>query len=152
MQWLVLCGIPYRGSDCAANAASTDPTNQLPTSLVGQATRPPGTPLLICNFLRVAQATSRCNSRSDRVFRAESRLVENINHAVSVQASGAVETTHILWETPAQDREIRPKSVSPFTKNCIASATSSKPMMRTRIRMPVSPITLRTRPAPARIQ
>jgi hypothetical protein len=32
-------GIPYRGSGALA---SPDPTNQLPTSLLGQATRPPG--------------------------------------------------------------------------------------------------------------
>ena len=43
VQWLVLCGIPYRGSGALA---SPDPTNQhhnlLPTSLLGQAIRPPG--------------------------------------------------------------------------------------------------------------
>ena len=39
LQWLVLCGIPYRGSGALA---SPDPTNQLPTSLIGQAKRPPG--------------------------------------------------------------------------------------------------------------
>lgn len=39
MQWLVLCGIPYRGSGALA---SPDPANQLPTSLFGQATRPLG--------------------------------------------------------------------------------------------------------------
>ena len=44
----------------------------------------------------------------------------------------------------AQCRGIIPRSVSPFTKNCIASATSSRPMMRTSIRMPVSPSTRRT--------
>ncbi len=46
-------------------------------------------------------------------------------------------------------REMTPRSVRPFTKNCIASATSSNPMIRTRIRMPVSPRTALTRPAPA---
>src|SRR5438876_7654612 len=39
MQWLVLCGIPYSGSGAKA---SPDRTNQLPTSLIGQATWPPG--------------------------------------------------------------------------------------------------------------
>jgi hypothetical protein len=41
MQWLVLCGIPYRGPG-ARDATSTDPTNQLPTSHLGQAQWPPG--------------------------------------------------------------------------------------------------------------
>jgi len=48
--------------------------------------------------------------------------------------------------------EITPKSVKPFTKNCMARATRSRPMMRTRMRIPVSPITVRTRSAPARTQ
>lgn len=39
MQWLVLCGIPYRGSGALA---SPDPANQPPSSHLGQATRPPG--------------------------------------------------------------------------------------------------------------
>jgi hypothetical protein len=39
MQWLVLCGIPYSGSGALASPVRT---NQLPTSLIGQATRPPG--------------------------------------------------------------------------------------------------------------
>ncbi len=46
-------------------------------------------------------------------------------------------------------REMTPRSVSPFTKNCMASATSSSPMIRTRIRIPVSPSTVFTLPAPA---
>ena len=45
-----------------------------------------------------------------------------------------------------------PRSVRPFTKNCMASATSSRPMMRTRMRIPVSPRTARTRSAPASTQ
>ena len=47
---------------------------------------------------------------------------------------------------------ITPRSVNPFTKNCTASATSSSPMIRTRIRIPVSPITRRTRSALASTQ
>jgi len=42
LQWLVLCGIPYRGSGMRRLRISPDPTNQLPTSLIGQAKRPPG--------------------------------------------------------------------------------------------------------------
>jgi hypothetical protein len=46
-------------------------------------------------------------------------------------------------------RAITPRSVSPFTKSCIASATSNSPMILTRIRIPVSPMNALTRPAPA---
>jgi len=48
-----------------------------------------------------------------------------------------------------QGREITPRSVNPFTKNCMASATSNSPMILTRMRIPVSPSTVFTLPAPA---
>lgn len=72
LQWLVLCGVPYRGPGDAINAISTDPTNQLPTSLDFSSAspnrgRPNGhreAPLLhYCNFLRVPQGTLLCNSQ-----------------------------------------------------------------------------------------
>ena len=47
-------------------------------------------------------------------------------------------------------RGITPRIVRPFTKNCMASATSSKPMMRTRMRIPVSPSRRCNRSAPLR--
>jgi hypothetical protein len=133
----------------------------------------------ICNFLRVAQATPRCKSRNRLNRRAVSRLPENINGPRTMQLMLAVERKRFLWETPSHARGIStknapdisischnnhcalggsnraycrgmtPRSVSPFTKNCMASATSNRPMMRTRIRIPVSPSTARTRPAPA---
>ena len=43
---------------------------------------------------------------------------------------------------------ITPRSVSPFTKNCTASAISSSPMILTRMRMPVSPSSFLTWSAP----
>ena len=49
----------------------------------------------------------------------------------------------------AHGREMTPRSVSPFTNNCMASATSNNPIILTRIRIPVSPINALTRPAPA---
>ena len=49
-------------------------------------------------------------------------------------------------------RAISPRSVNPFTKNCMASATSSRPIIRTRMRMPLSPRNRLTRSAPDRIQ
>jgi len=70
LQWLVLCGVPYRGPVGAINAASTDPTNQLPTSLRFRLIspnrgRPNGhreAPLLhYSNSLRVPQGTPVCN-------------------------------------------------------------------------------------------
>jgi hypothetical protein len=56
-----LQGTPYRGSAARKRRASSDPTNQLPTSL--QWGRPHGhreAPLLIYNLLRVAQAVLQC--------------------------------------------------------------------------------------------
>ena len=39
----------------------------------------------------------------------------------------------------SRGRAITPRSARPLTKYCAASATSSSPMMRTRMRIPVSP-------------
>lgn len=61
----------------------------------------------------------------------------------------AFEDREDMQATNPHGFEIIPRSVSPFTKNCIASATSSNPMILTRMRMPVSPSTVRIRPAPA---
>ncbi len=49
------------------------------------------------------------------------------------------------------DLAITPRSVRPLMKNWTARATSNRPMMRTRMRMPDSPIQPRTRFAPLRI-
>ena len=70
-------------------------------------------------------------------------------------ASATVEKTRKLLKNGispnrAYCRAITPRSVRPFTKNCTANATSSNPIMRTRILMPVSPKTRRTRSAPLR--
>ena len=43
----------------------------------------------------------------------------------------------------------KPKSVKPLATNCTASATSSRPINRIKMRMPVSPKYLRTPSAPA---
>jgi hypothetical protein len=45
-----------------------------------------------------------------------------------------------------------PRSVRPLMKNCTARATRSRPMMRTRMRIPDSPMMPRTRLAPFRIR
>jgi hypothetical protein len=47
---------------------------------------------------------------------------------------------------------IRPRSVRPLMKNCTARATSKRPMMRTRMRIPDSPMIPWTRLAPLRIR
>src|SRR6516164_1934672 len=47
---------------------------------------------------------------------------------------------------------IQPKSVSPLATNCTASATSSRPISRVMIRIPVLPRYRRTRSAPERTQ
>jgi hypothetical protein len=78
MQWLVLCGIPTGVQGCV-NAASTDPTNQLPTSHLGQATWPPGSSTAhlqlfesSTGFSPLQPATGSCRDR-------QLRLAENIS-------------------------------------------------------------------------
>ena len=145
-------------------------------------------PLLICNFLRVTQATLGCKSQKRLISRAVCDFPENNNgpritqpKAACGKASDSVgnssKATPIRLKSSCKfdrngllftslrsadgptrremrlsgryGREMIPRSVSPFTKNCMASATSSKPMILTRMRMPVSPSTIRIRPAPA---
>jgi len=107
--------------------------------------------LLICNFSRVAQATPVCKQSADHTCVALLQLRENSNPNSELQA-------HALWKAPLfvgnsrYWRAMTPRSVRPFTKYCIAKATSSRPITRTRTRMPVSPITFRTLPAPASTQ
>ena len=67
---------------------------------------------------------------------------------------GSISVFPLDWRGVAQNQgfsclEIMPKSVRPFTKNCMARATSKSPMILTRMRMPVSPRKVRTRLAPA---
>jgi len=147
------------------------PTNRLPTSPLGAGHKGHReAPLLICNFSRIAQATLRCKSRNRLISCAVPRLSENNNRTAFPQLSQPVERDRLLWETAldvrqywgnavsnhdkfsrlvSHGREITPRSVRPFTKNCMASATSSSPMILTNIRIPVSPITALTRPAAA---
>jgi hypothetical protein len=154
MQWIVLCGIPYRGSGATA---SPDPTNQFhyfgfPLPTWG---RPHGhreAPLLLCNSQRVAHATFDCK-------RCPSSPESSLCNSLRIATGPAVYKVEGLWKAscfcgkaPFYCRAINPKSVSPLTKNCMARATSKRPMMRTRMRIPVSPSTLRTLPAPASTQ
>ncbi len=69
-------------------------------------------------------------------------LLPALDHAqIRPRASLPVENFSWRRGSLASSRAITPRSVSPFTKNCAASATSSSPMMRTSIRIPVSPST-----------
>lgn len=62
MQWLVLCGVPYRGPGVILT--SPDPSNQLPTSHYGAGPSATGRlHRLIYSLLRIAQATLACNLR-----------------------------------------------------------------------------------------
>lgn len=61
---LFSAGFPT-GVNGAPNASSSNPTNRLPTSHEGQATKATGRlHCYICNFLRVAHASLMCNSRT----------------------------------------------------------------------------------------
>ena len=81
----VLCGIPYRGQGRCFRYL-VQPYE--PASLF-----PPGAgrighreaPLLICNFLRIAQAIPSCKSRKLLISLTVSRLFENTNRSAFLQ-------------------------------------------------------------------
>ena len=123
MQWLVLCGIPYSGSEVCSSVQlfhlirpyERVPLLWLPTSLdptyffrSGQALlrsafAPRATGRLNCsihNFLRVPQAALDCK-RATLVITAQSQLSKTISESVREQASRAVERGGFLWETTA---------------------------------------------------
>jgi len=155
MQWIVLCGIPYRGSGALA---SPDPTNvfhylsfPLPTLRAG----PKATGRLYCLLQLFESNTDHSHLQAVRTANllARLQLSENSNERDGMQARscgkcllsvGNSNYARLYW------RGIMPRSVRPFTKNCMARATSNNPMTLTRIRMPVSRITRRTPSAPAR--
>ncbi len=168
MQWLVLSRDSLQGFNGAHRAKLVRPNE--PASLFPhiqdskvpdlRSGRPHGhreAPLLTTNSIRVAQATPRCKhcgSTFCPAFRSVRNSQKNNNFKRLDSTSAGCGKLRILWETAAVPgdhmcRGISPKSVIPFTKYCIASATSSKPIMRTRIRMPVSPRNRRTRAAAA---
>jgi hypothetical protein len=91
----------------------------------------------------VVQAES-CGSEWKRWFRP----VNTLQRLCHIFASDPV-TLHER-AAPSKDygRTMTPRSASPLTKYCTASDTSSRPMMRTRMRMPVSPRARATRVAP----
>ena len=157
LQWLVLCGIPYRGSGVRLGAPHPAQRTSFPLPSWG---RPHGhreAPLLICNSQRVAHARPYCKfcSGSAPGCAAFAPCCNRPKRAANRQ-QGRREARGNPGFRRQFGRQwrgtIRPKSVSPLTKNCMARATSSRPMMRTRMRMPVSPMTWRTRPAPASTQ
>ena len=128
--------------------------------------------LLICDLLRISTThlESKAGLPVDGCGKVEKQRIEiRDQHRTSraIRDVGSwkdrspkwapAETTASLRPSPSLSpsypcRGMMPRSVRPFTKYCIARATSSNPMMRTRIRMPVSPRTPRTRPALARTQ
>jgi hypothetical protein len=96
---LVLCGIPYRGLRVASNAFTCTQTNQLPTSLNGQAKTPPGgSTAALCNFSRVTHVTLVCK-RTANLSCSQLRLPDNNNPATKTQANNPVETPPFLWES-----------------------------------------------------
>ncbi len=173
MQWLVLSRDYLQGPTEGASNSLDLPNERtsfpLPSILFnftesGQATRPPGGSTAHYNFTRVAQATLRCKCWRAMNVKTEPALCNSARIAISrgyKQAPQPVESAVFCGKVlpallfppcsfPAlQCRGISPKSVIPFTKYCIARATSRRPIMRTRMRMPVSPITWRTRLAAA---
>lgn len=166
MQWVCSLWYSLQGPG-ALHSASPYPTNRLPLVSKTRPTTPvcQEAPLLHLQLFEISTANLCLQLIRLRFSQSQSQLSESINEPLSMQAI-------LLWKarifcgkrphprSPRTDRESllayprtkNPRSVSPFTKNCIASATSSSPIMRTRMRIPVSPITDFTRPAAARIQ
>ena len=129
----------------------------LPSS--GQATRPPGGSTAHLQLLENSTSYSLFATRGRLSRNRQLRLVENSNQHARMQANNLWESRAFCGKTvlapappPLHCFAITPRSVKPLTKNCIARATSSKPIIRTRMRMPVSPRNARTRPAPASTQ
>lgn len=96
MQWLVLCGIPYRGSGALA---SPDPANQLPTSLLGQATRPPGGSTAHLQLSKSSTCYLCLQAVHGQAVFTSVQLPENSNPSAYLQALQPVESPLFLWET-----------------------------------------------------
>ncbi len=101
MQWIVLCGIPYRG---AGALASPDPTNQfhhfrfpLPSFGAGHSGHREAL-LLICNFLRVPLDTLFCKELGHETLPTSLQLFENSKGLVSTQALALWK----MWESTAE--------------------------------------------------
>jgi hypothetical protein len=101
MQWLVLCGIPYRGSGALA---SPDPTNQLPTSLYGAGHKGHReAPLLISNFFE--SSTGRCRLQATQYPSRRSlacNCEENSNSVPDLQPRRLWETAISVGNSPSQ--------------------------------------------------
>lgn len=98
MQWLVLCGIPYRGPGALA---SPDPTNwfhhfcfPLPSCGAGHSGHREAL-LLIFSFLRVPLDTLFCKRLAHQTFPTSLQLFENNKGLASAQAL----TLWKMWES-----------------------------------------------------
>jgi len=89
-------GIPYRGSGALA---TPNPTNWLPTSLIGQALRPPGGSTAHQQLSK--SSTSHSALQLVNIVSAFTRLQlpENSNTSAEAQGPQAVEEGRFLWET-----------------------------------------------------
>lgn len=98
MQWFLFsAGFPTGAG--SGYRFSSNPTNWLPTSLLGQATRPPGGSTAHLQLFKSSTSYVLVQPALRLVFRTESRLVENINRAALAQPLSAVERCRLLWET-----------------------------------------------------
>jgi hypothetical protein len=97
-----------QGSGLRYSPPQSDPTNQLPTSLIGQAIRPPGgsTAYLLpyCNFSRVAQTTLLCNSQPSEFLVSCDLLRISTDHEKHNPA-GPVKNSGLLWERALHRRK-----------------------------------------------
>src|SRR5208337_57819 len=90
-------GIPYRGSGALA---SPDPTNQLPNSHLGQATRPPGGSTAPLQLSKSSTRHPRLQAMPVQSGIISVQPDENINRPTRLQARRPVESLPFLWESP----------------------------------------------------
>jgi hypothetical protein len=95
---LFSAGFPTGAQGVHPTLPHPDPTNQLPTSLYGQAQQATGRlHCSYCNFSRVAQATPFLQATT--LYNRRKQLTENSNPTAETQAATPVGKPLLLWES-----------------------------------------------------
>jgi hypothetical protein len=104
LQWLVLCGSPYRGFRGICLTRPNEPASQLASHFPLRG-RPFGhreASLLICNFTRVAQTTPVRKRHTKPAVAAWLQLSKNSNLPAQLQSRTLWETAAFVGNSPAQ--------------------------------------------------
>ena len=116
MQWVCSLRDSLQGLDPQTAGPPYEPASHFPLGAGHNGHRE--APLLICNFLRVTQATLRCKSRNRLISCALRDLVENNNGPLITQPKAPVERRRFLWETASEPRQLGLKACSEPDQNC----------------------------------